>query len=57
MDYAENGTLFDVITQLKGLGEVGARFFLIEIIKGMKNLHDKNIVHLDLKPENILLDK
>lgn len=29
--------------------------FMRDILKGLKKLHDNNIVHMDIKPENILL--
>jgi 3-phosphoinositide dependent protein kinase-1 len=32
-----------------------ARFYLSEIITGLRYLHEKRVVHRDLKPENILL--
>eukprot|EP00340_Litonotus_pictus_P001762 CAMPEP_0170518360 /NCGR_PEP_ID=MMETSP0209-20121228/4064_1 /TAXON_ID=665100 ORGANISM="Litonotus pictus, Strain P1" /NCGR_SAMPLE_ID=MMETSP0209 /ASSEMBLY_ACC=CAM_ASM_000301 /LENGTH=150 /DNA_ID=CAMNT_0010803889 /DNA_START=118 /DNA_END=567 /DNA_ORIENTATION=+ len=32
-------------------------FFTIQIIKGLKALHDKNIMHRDLKSANIFLTK
>ena len=31
--------------------------FFIDVAKGLKAMHDKNIMHRDIKPENILYDK
>ena len=32
-------------------------FYLAEVLVGIKQLHERNIIYRDLKPENILLDK
>ena len=33
-----------------------AKFYLIEIILGLKALHKNNMIYRDIKPENILMD-
>ena len=37
--------------------EIFLKFFLIQIINGLKYLNDSNLVHLDLNPKNVLLNK
>jgi len=61
MNYADNGDLFKYIT---GIREKKIEFvwperyqMCIEICRGLKALHDSNIIHRDFKSNNILLDK
>ena len=35
--------------------ETKVRRIIIEILLGLKFMHEKNIVHRDLKPENLLV--
>lgn len=51
--FAENGSLFDVISQLTVTGSMQ---FFRQIIYGLEYLHLHGICHRDLKPENILLN-
>ena len=55
-EIAENGELFNYIYELeKGFTEeISAKTFL-KIIKSLKILHEKGIIHCDIKPENILV--
>lgn len=57
LEYAENGSLFQEITEKERLSEDLARRYFIQIVGGISYLHDCQIVHRDIKPENILLDK
>ena len=57
LENAANGSLFFYIDIKEGLPELLALRFFYETAKGIKYLHDLNIVHRDIKPENILLDK
>ena len=61
MEYADDG---DLSTKIKNLKEKKLFFeeqkiwdLSIQIIQGLKALHDKNIMHRDLKSENIFLMK
>ena len=58
MEVAENAELFDFIAE-PGLGfsEKIARFYFIQLISGLKSIHDEKFAHRDLKTENIFLDK
>lgn len=58
IEIAENAELFDFISEPeKGFPEKIARFYFIQLINGLKAIHDKGFVHRDLKTENIFLDK
>ena len=55
-EIAENGELFNYIYELKkGFNDkICAKIFL-NIIKRVKILHEKGIIHGDIKPENVLV--
>ena len=61
MEYCDNG---DLETKIKNMKRNKERFeesliwnYAIQIIKGLKALHDKKILHRDLKSANIFLTK
>ena len=56
MEYASNGDLFTKIDKTShGFSEDVCKYLLYEIVKGVKELHNKGISHRDLKPQNFLL--
>ena len=61
MEYAEDGDLYTKIKKMKEnkffFEEKKIWDYTIQIIQGLKALHDKNIMHRDLKSENIFLTK
>ena len=61
IEYADNGDLFQKICEHK---EAGTHFsereiwrVLIQICKGLRALHDLNIMHRDLKSANVFLNQ
>ena len=51
------GQLFEHLRTHGALPERIARYYFIQILEGLKHIHEKGLCHLDMKPENILLDK
>ena len=56
MEYINGGNLFSFVKKRRKLSEKLAKFLFLQIIKGIKYIHSKNIVHRDIKLENILID-
>ncbi len=56
MEYVEGGSLRDRVGPQKPLPIDDALRYTIGIASGLKEAHDKNILHHDIKPENILFD-
>ena len=59
MEYADKGDLYQKILQFKKIGclieEIDIWRIFIQMVKGLKSLHDLNIIHRDLKSSNIFL--
>ena len=59
MEYADKGDLYQKICQFKKIGclieEIDIWKIFIQMTKGLKALHDMNILHRDLKSANIFL--
>ena len=55
-EIAENGELFNFVYELnKGFNEkISAKIF-VELLKSLRILHKKGIIHGDIKPENVLI--
>lgn len=57
MEYAENGSLLDMIRIERKLTEDKARKLFKQIVSVIEYIHSKGIVHRDIKCENMLFDK
>ena len=59
MEFAENGDLERKISQnIKNktfMTETDLVSTFVQIVLGLKALHDKKILHRDIKPENLLI--
>ena len=61
MEYADNGDLFLRITEHQKnktfFSETDIWKVLIQVVRGLKAMHDLNIMHRDLKSANVFLNK
>jgi serine/threonine protein kinase len=58
MPYCEGGELTQLINSNNYLSEKRIKEIFIQIVEGVKFIHENNVIHRDLKPNNILfLDK
>ena len=60
MEYADNGDLYQKIQEFqkdeKSLTENEIWKILIQVIYGLKALHDMNVMHRDLKSANVFMN-
>ncbi|KAK2947967.1 putative serine/threonine protein kinase [Blattamonas nauphoetae] len=57
MDYANSGSLQDLLNPKQPLPEFRAQQLLRQLLTGVSAIHKSNLIHRDIKPENILLHK
>mmetsp|Transcript_26415 Transcript_26415/g.40324 ORF Transcript_26415/g.40324 Transcript_26415/m.40324 type:complete len:307 (-) Transcript_26415:432-1352(-) len=58
MENAQEGELFDMISNTGKFSESTARYFFIQLLSALNYMQNTvGVCHRDLKPENILLDK
>lgn len=57
MEYAENGSLFDVIRGQGYIEEARSRHWFLQLVGAVQYCHDRGVVHRDIKCENLLLDR
>lgn len=61
MEYSDNGDLFQKISQhqvqKKYMKETEIWSIFIQVVQGLKVLHNMNILHRDLKSANVFLSK
>ena len=56
MDFCPNGDLGTQLAREKKFTEEKARFYLVEVLLALQELHSHGIIFRDLKPENVVLD-
>lgn len=57
LELALGGELFDYVALTGCFSEIVARYYFIQLIKGIEFVHQNGFAHRDLKPENIFLDE
>ncbi|OMJ83362.1 hypothetical protein SteCoe_15766 [Stentor coeruleus] len=57
MDFCPNGDLGTQLAREKRFSEEKARFYMIEILLALQELHNHGIIFRDLKPDNVVLDE
>jgi serum/glucocorticoid-regulated kinase 2 len=57
LEYYPAGELFALIKRCRKMNESFSRFYIVEILLGLEELHANGIAYRDIKPENILLDR
>lgn len=55
MEYASGGDLLQLMKRKNRLTEHAARGIFIQLVRGLKYIHSKGILHRDIKLDNILL--
>ncbi|KAL1463689.1 hypothetical protein WDU94_015420 [Cyamophila willieti] len=56
MEYAENGSLFDIIRSQGYIDEARAKKWFGQLLDALQYCHERGVVHRDIKCENLLLD-
>lgn len=56
MEFAENGSLFDMIRNQGSVEETRARHWFMQLLSALQYCHERGVVHRDIKCENLLLD-
>lgn len=57
MDFCPNGDLGTQLAREKRFSEEKARFYMIEVLLALQELHNHGIIFRDLKPDNVVLDE
>lgn len=57
LELCHNGNMNDIVKRRGRYQESEARYFMIQILAGIQNMHNNSIIHRDLKLGNVFLDK
>ncbi|KAK5647421.1 hypothetical protein RI129_002313 [Pyrocoelia pectoralis] len=57
MEFAENGSLLDIIRRDSYIDEGRARKWFRQLLEAVDYCHERGVVHRDIKCENLLMDK
>ncbi|CAG9766237.1 unnamed protein product [Ceutorhynchus assimilis] len=57
MEFAENGSLLDIIRKDSYIDEHRSRKWFRQLVYGIEYCHDRGVVHRDIKCENMLMDE
>ncbi|XP_011307163.1 testis-specific serine/threonine-protein kinase 4-like [Fopius arisanus] len=57
MEFAENGSLLEIIRRDTYIDEIRSRKWFIQLLNAIDYCHEKGVVHRDIKCENLLLDQ
>ena len=55
LEYCENKGLSSILKKRKKLKEIEVQYYITNLIKAIKYLHEQRVVHRDIKPSNIFL--
>lgn len=53
----ENGSLANVIKKFGSFSESLTAIYIMQVLRGLKYLHDQGVLHRDIKGANILTSK
>ena len=57
LEYLRGGELLKAVCQRQRYTEDDARALMLQILQGIKHIHEKGVIHRDIKPENLILSK
>ena len=57
MPFYRGGELRKVLKAQRAFPEAIVKFYTVQLVLGIGNIHASEIIHRDLKPENIMLDE
>ena len=57
MEVVSGGELYQLLQKKKTFSEVESQWITVQLLRGLRHLHAKDIIHSDLKPENVMIDQ